>query len=102
MNPTVLAQLERIAEAGIQILPAAQIPHHLVFERDGCAVIVERKDDGFGGVGSPGLITDKGFEALVERDGRPVFVFKGEVREAEAGQVDAARSLLRDLKQALL
>ena len=102
MNPTVLAQLERIAEAGIQILPASQIPNHLVFERDGCAVIVERKEDGFGGVGSPGLITDKGFEALVERDGRSVFVFKGEVREPEAGQVDAARSLLRDLKQALL
>lgn len=101
MNPQLLSQLEKIAAAGIQILPVTQIPNHVVFERDGLAVLVERKGDGFGGIGSPGLISDKGFEPLVDMDGRSVFVFKGNVREPEPGQVESARSLLHDLKCAL-
>lgn len=101
MDDVLLAQFERILEAGIQLLPTTQIPNHFVFERNGCVVLVERRETGFGGIGSPGLLTERGFEALVEVDGRDVFVFKGEVRAAEPGQADAARSLLKDLKQAL-
>lgn len=102
MNQTTLSQLEKIAASGIRILPTAQIPNHFVFERDGCAVLVERRGEAFGGIGSPGMITDKGFEPLIEQDGRSVFVFKSEVREAKANEVESARRLLHDLKQALL
>lgn len=101
MDAALLARLERIIASGIQILPTAQIPNHFAFERDGCVVLVERRDEGFGGIGSPGLLTERGFEALVERNGCDVFVFKGEERVAGAGQAEAARRLLHDLKQAL-
>jgi len=37
----------------------------------------------------------------VERADGPVFVFKGDERAATADEADAARSLLRDLRQAL-
>ena len=102
MDAELLERLEKIAAAGIRILPVPQIPGHFVFERDECVVLVERREDGFGGIGSPGLLTSNGFEALVERDGHPFFVSKAGDRTAAPGQAEAARSLLRDLKQALL
>lgn len=101
MDERLLGQLERLAGAGIQLLPTPELPHHFVFERAGCVVLVERRDGGFGGIGSPGALTERGFEALVERGGGPVFVFKGEERRATAGEAEAARSLLRDVRQAL-
>lgn len=102
MEPALLSRLETIAAAGIRILPVPQIPGHFVFERDECVVLVERRENGFGGIGSPGLLTVNGFEALIERNGRPVFVSKAGERSPEPGQADAARRLLQDLKQALL
>jgi hypothetical protein len=64
-------------------------------------VLVERRADGFGGIGSPGALTGRGFEALVERAAGPAFVFKGDERAAKTDEAEAARSLLRDLRQAL-
>jgi hypothetical protein len=101
MDERLLEQLERIAAAGIQLLPTPELPHHFVFERAGCVVLVERRTDGFGGIGSPGALTGRGFEALVERAAGPAFVFKGDERAATANEAEAARSLLRDLRQAL-
>jgi hypothetical protein len=101
MDARLLAQLERIAAAGIQLLPTPELPRHFVFERAGCAVLVERRDNEFGGIGSPGALTERGFEALVERPGGPAFVFKGDERPATPEQAETARALLRDLRQAL-
>jgi hypothetical protein len=101
MDERLLAQLERIAAAGIELLPTPELPHHFVFERAGCVVLVERREDGFGGIGSPGALTERGFEALVERGAGPAFVFKGGERPAPAGEAEAARALLRDVRQAL-
>lgn len=101
MDERLLGQLERLAGAGIQLLPAPALPHHFVFERAGCVVLVERRDGGFGGIGSPGALTERGFEALVERPAGPHFVWKGGERPAPAAEVEAARALLRDVRQAL-
>lgn len=102
MNPDVLNQLEKIAAAGIDIIPTPQTPSHFVFTRDGCVVLVERRGEGFGPIGSPGLLTEKGgFAALVERAGQPWFVAKGEQRPAEPGEAEAARRLFTDLKSVL-
>lgn len=102
MDECVLARLERLAAAGIQLLPTPELPHHFVFERAGCVVLVERRPDGFGGIGSPGALTERGFEALVERPAGPHFVYKGGERAAPAGEAEAARALLRDVQQALI
>ena len=53
--------LERLVAAGIQLLPAVEITTHYVFERDGFVALVERTPEGFGGIGSPGLLTGTGF-----------------------------------------
>ncbi len=101
MDPALLARFERLAAAGVSLLPTAEIPNHFVFTRDGMAVLVERRGGGFGGIGSPGRITQRGFEPLVISAGGASFVFKSESSAAAAAEVEAARNLLADLKSAL-
>lgn len=102
MNGIVLAQLERMAAAGIEMIPAAGVGTHFVFARAGCVVLVERRGEGFGGVGSPGLLVEEGgFAALVRRGDEDWFVGKGLERRAEAGEAAAARQLFTDLKEAI-
>lgn len=101
MDQEIFTRLERIASLGIRILPLAELHTHFVFERDGCVVLVERRGESFGGIGSPGLLTPKGFAALVERRGEAWFVGRGDEQPAAPGQADAARRLFTDLKSAL-
>ena len=101
-TPQVLMQLEKIAAAGIALIPTPEVPTHFVFSRDGCVALVERRGEGFGAVGSPGQLTEKGgFAALVERDGIAWFVAKGAEWKAASGEAEAARRLFSDLKSAL-
>jgi len=93
--------LERLAAAGIQLLPAVEITTYYVFERDGFVALVERAPDGFGGVGSAGILTGSGFAALIRRGDRSCFVAKGFEQEAQPGQVEALKRFSTDLKQAL-
>jgi hypothetical protein len=101
VNPALLTSLERLAAAGIRILPVPQIATHFVLERAGCVVLVERNEEGFGGVGSPGSLSDKGFAALVTRDGRDWFVGRDETRAATPEDAAEARRLYRDLREIL-
>lgn len=101
LNPKLLAQLERIAASGIQILPVPEIGTHFVLERNGCIVLAERREDGFGALGSPGSLSEKGFAALVVRDGHDWFIGKNELREASDTEASEARRLYRDLRDIL-
>ncbi len=101
MNPKLLAQLERLAASGIQILPVAEIASHFVLERKGCVVLVERLAGGFGAAGSPGALSENGFAALVQRDGRDWFIGKKESREATEAEAAEARLLYRELREIL-
>ena len=101
MNPKLLVQLERLAASGIQILPVPEISSHFVLERNGCVVLVERREDGFGAIGSPGALSDQGFAALVQRDGRDWFIGRNESREATESEAAEARGLYRDLREIL-
>jgi hypothetical protein len=101
MDSRLLAQLERIAAAGIRLLPTPQLPQHFVFERDGYVVLVERNGEGFGAVGSPGRLLPEGFAALVQRGEQAYFVVKGSERLAAEEEAAAARSLFTQLKTAL-
>ena len=93
--------MERLAAAGIQLLPAVEIGTHYCFERDGFVALVERTAEGFGGVGSAGILTGSGFAALLQRDGRYYFVAKNFEREATAERVESLRRFSFDLKSAL-
>ncbi|MGC9969259.1 MAG: hypothetical protein ABSE56_01595 [Bryobacteraceae bacterium] len=94
-------QLERLAAAGIQLLPLSHIPTHYVFEGAGFAALVARTPEGFGSVGSAGLLTEGGFAALIWRGGQPFFVRKGVELPASAAQVEALHAFASDLEQAL-
>ena len=93
--------LERLAAAGIQLLPAFEIPTHYVLERDGFIALVERMPDGFGKIGSPGLLTPNGFAVLVWRGKEAFFVGKGFEQPAETAQVEMLRRFSADLERAL-
>ena len=93
-------QVERLAQAGIQVLPA-ELPSHFVFERDGFICLVERSGEGFGHIGAPGLMTEQGFAVLVWRGNDGWFVGKGFEQQASAEQVEKIRSFADDLRAAL-
>jgi hypothetical protein len=94
-------KLERLVAAGIQLLPTVQITTHFVFERDGFVALVERKAEGFGGIGSAGRLTEKGIAPLVLRGAAPFFVAKGFEEPATAEEVEKIRRFQADLKYAL-
>ena len=98
------AVIERLAAAGIQIVPA-EIASHFIFERDGFVAFVERRaeppENPFGNIGSPGLMTERGFAALVWRGEQAIFVGKGFEQPASAEQVQQIRSFAADLASAL-
>jgi hypothetical protein len=61
--------LEKLVAAGIQMIPA-EITSHFILERDGFVAFVERRqeverrEEGFGNIGAPGLMTERGFRRL--------------------------------------
>jgi hypothetical protein len=56
----VTARLEKLAAAGIEIIPA-EIASHFILARDGFVAFVERRENDFGNIGAPGLMTERGF-----------------------------------------
>jgi hypothetical protein len=94
-------KLERLVAAGIQLLPTVEISTHYVFERDGFVALVERREDGFGGIGSAGIMSEKGFAPLVLRGDASFFIAKEFEQSATAEQVARLRSFQADLKSAL-
>jgi hypothetical protein len=100
----VTAVFEKLAAASIQIVPA-EIASHFIFERDGFVVFVERRaepaESPFGNIGSPGLMTERGFAALVWRGEQALFVGKGFEQPASPEQVHQIRRFAADLAGAL-
>lgn len=92
---------ERLAAANIELLPVGEISTHFVFGRDGFVCLVERRGDGFGGMGSPGLLSDRGMAFLVWRGGAGYFVNKAGEMAASAEQVSGLRAFSADLSFAL-
>ncbi len=93
--------LERLAAFHIQLLPAASITNHFVLERDGFVALVQRTGHGFGSIGAPGLLTERGFAPLVWRGERPFFVAKGFETPASAERVAGLREFTRDVEAAI-
>lgn len=93
-------QLERLAAAGIQIVSAG-LGKHCIVERGGFVAFIERRDNEFGNIGAPGLMTDHGFAALVWRGGHGYFVGKGIEQPADSGQIEKIRAFAQDLEAAI-
>ncbi len=91
---------EKLVAAGIQIVPA-EITSHFILERDGFVSFVERREDAFGNIGAAGLMTDRGFAALIWRGDQAFFVGKGFEQPATPEQVQKIRAFGSDLSSAL-
>jgi hypothetical protein len=91
---------EKLVAAGIQIVPA-EITSHFILERDGFVSFVERRENAFGNIGTPGLMTERGFAALIWRGDQAVFVGKGFELPATPEQVQKIRAFATDLANAL-
>ena len=94
------AVLEKLVAAGIQLIPA-DVTSHFIFERDGFVAFVERREDSFGNIGAPGLMTERGFAALIWRGDQAFFVGKGFEQPASPEQVQKIRAFGADLANAL-
>lgn len=95
------AILQRLVDAGIELLPALDLTTHFVFERGGFIALVERRADGFGNVGAPGILCETGMAQLVWRGKIAYFVSKSFERAAEAAEVEELRRFGKDLKKSL-
>ncbi len=93
--------LERLAALHIQLLPAGEITNHFVLERDGFVALVQRTGHGFGSIGAAGLLTGRGFSALVWRGEKAFFVAKGFETPASGEQVAGLREFSRDVEAAI-
>jgi hypothetical protein len=96
----ILETLERLASAGIQIVPA-EMTSHFILERDGFVALVERRQESFGNIGAPGLMTERGFAALIWRGDQAFFAGKGFEQPASQNQVQTIRTFASDLENAL-
>jgi hypothetical protein len=101
VTPSLIDKLERLAAAGIQIIPM-EITSHFILERDGFVSFVERRDEAFGNVGAPGLMTERGYGALIWRGDQAFFTGKGFEHPASAEQVQKLRAFALDLEKALV
>ncbi|BDC50437.1 hypothetical protein F183_A27530 [Bryobacterales bacterium F-183] len=98
----MLDKLQRLVDAGIELVPAVEITTHFIFQRDGFAALVERRGDGFGGIGSSGLLTtEAGLAMLVWRGEQAHFVGRGYDRPATDEEVQKLRAFSADLTAAL-
>lgn len=100
MTPDLGAKLEKLATAEIQIIPA-EITSHFILERDGFVAFVERRENAFGNIGAPGLMTEQGFGALIWRGEQAFFVGKGFEQPATSEQIQKMRAFAADLANAL-
>lgn len=98
----MIEKLERLVAAGIELIPAVEVTTHFIFQRDGFVALVERRGDGFGGVGSSGLLTERGGLApLVWRGEHAFFVSRDFEQAASPEDVRKLRAFSSDLQAAL-
>lgn len=98
----MIEKLEKLVAAGIELIPSVEVTTHFIFQRDGFVALVERRGDGFGGVGSSGLLTEQGGLApLVWRGEQAYFVGRGFEQQASSDDVARLRAFAADLAAAI-
>jgi hypothetical protein len=85
-----------LGSTGIQLL--AETATHYLFARDNLVALVERTPDGFGSIGSTGLMTERGLAYLVWREEQVFLAGKGFEQQATDEEVAAVERFSADLK----
>jgi hypothetical protein len=97
VSPSIEARLRNL-----QIETAAETKGHCLFVRGDVCALALRAGDGFGSIGSTGIVTEGGPAYLTWRGGTAILSSKGGEAPAEPAQVERIRRFSEDLKTALL
>ena len=106
--PGVMEALQALAAKGIELLPIQPQPggqgaldRHFVFFRAGYAALVERRGNGFGRIGTAGIVTEHGLAMLMRREAGDRFVIRDYEQEPAPGEIEELRQFQADLVQCL-
>jgi hypothetical protein len=95
------SQLLALSSANIQLVPADMSTHY-VLERDGFVCLVEKRDGGFGAIGSVCQLAGDGFAVVTWNGTEAHFVAKGQPRRlASPEEIRQFRAFSQDLRAAL-
>jgi len=87
-----------LASSGIQLL--SETRSYAIFARDNLVALVERTAEGYGSIGSTGMMTEQGLAYLVWRDGQAFLAGKGFEQPATEAQIASIRKFSEDLQSA--
>jgi hypothetical protein len=99
--PDAAELLQQLYLAGFDLQTFERFPKAIGVLRDGCIAFLVPAPDGLQILGNIGWRMGESLGPLVEREGRKVFVHKGEVLEATPERISALRRFESDLKLAL-
>jgi hypothetical protein len=94
-------QLQRLYLAGFELQTFDRFPKAVGVLRDNCIAFLVPGSDGLQILGNVGWHMGESLGPLVERQGRKVFVHKGEIIEASKEKILALKQFEIDLKNAL-
>jgi len=103
LNPSMdpAEQLQQLYVAGFELQTFDRFPKAIGVLRDNCIAFLVPGPEGMQVLGNVGWRMGESLGPLVERDGRKVFVHKGEILEATAERIAILESFKRDLKAVL-
>jgi hypothetical protein len=88
--------LSRLAQSGIHLV--AETKGYVLLTRGGCVALAKLSVSGPPGLGSAGIMTDRGLAYPVERGGQVFLSGKGGEVPAAEEQVETLRAFSQDLK----
>jgi len=94
-------QLQRLYLSGFELATFDRFPKAVGVLRDNCIAFLVPGPDGLQILGNVGWRMGESLGPLVERQGRKVFVYKGEIVEATPERIQTLERFRRDLKAIL-
>lgn len=99
--PDPAEQLQQLYVAGFDLQTFDRFPKAIGVLKDDCIAFLIPGPDGLQILGNIGWRMGESLGPLVEREGRKVFVHKGEVIEATPERINTLKRFESDLKSAL-
>jgi hypothetical protein len=99
--PDPAEQLQQLYVAGFDLQTFDRFPKAIGVLRDNCIAFLVPGPDGLQILGNVGWRMGESLGPLVEREGRKVFVHKGEILEATPERIETLETFREDLRRVL-
>ena len=99
--PDPAEQLQQLYVAGFDLQTFDRFPKAVGVMRDNCIALLVPGPDGLQILGNVGWRMGESLGPLVERQGRKVFVHKGEILEATPERIETLERFREDLRRTL-